>query len=158
MKKNTEVDEFLRESNAIEGVFDEDSLQQAKYAWEYLIKQETLTTGVILKTHKILMLHQSLRPNEKGYWRCCQVWIGGREAPRWERILLMMGGWLLATKYSRDEESIKEDHVQFEFIHPFVDGNGRVGRMLMNWQRLQQKLPLLVIKDSEKQSYYRWFD
>ena len=151
-----EID-FLRESNAIEAVYDDDSLEQAKYAWEFLKSEKVLTTGSILKTHKILMLHQPLKPDEKGYWRRCQVWIGYREAPRWEKMVVMMGSWILDANKSDDEEAIKKDHVLFEYVHPFVDGNGRVGRMLMNWQRINSGLPILVIKEEGKHDYYGWF-
>ena len=85
--------EFLRESNAIEGVFDDDSLDQARYAWDYLMGEEVLTTGVVLKTHKILMLHQKLQPNHKGYWRDCQVWVGGREGANYKMVPMLMQQW-----------------------------------------------------------------
>lgn len=150
--------DFLRESNAIEQVYDDDSLQQALYAWKVLASKNVLTTGLILRVHKILMLHQPLRPDEKGYWRRCQVWIGNREAPRWEKMVVMMGSWILDANRSDEEETIKKDHILFEYVHPFVDGNGRVGRMLMNWQRVNSGLPILVIKEKEKQDYYLWFD
>jgi hypothetical protein len=71
------VDIFLRESNAIEGIYDEDSFVQAKQAWKYLMEQDILTVSIILKTHKILMLNQGIYPDEKGYFRQCKVYIAG---------------------------------------------------------------------------------
>ena len=56
-----QIKEFLSESNAIEAVFDEDSLQQALYAWEYLCKQKKITSAVICETHKNLMKKQTLK-------------------------------------------------------------------------------------------------
>jgi Fic family protein len=47
--------------------------------------------------------------------------------------------------------------VAFERIHPFRDGNGRVGRIIMNAQRLQAGLPILIIPASERRLYYEWF-
>ena len=52
---------------------------------------------------------------------------------------------------------IRNDHIGFEKIHPFIDGNGRLGRILMNWQRIQCGLDILVIWEIEKQEYYKWF-
>lgn len=54
-------------------------------------------------------------------------------------------------------ESIRQWHVAFERIHPFRDGNGRVGRIIMNAQRLQAGLPILIIPASERRLYYEWF-
>lgn len=149
-----EEKEFLNESNAIEGVTDFDSLQQAIYAWEYLKGQPRLNISTVLKTHKILMLHQPLMPNEKGYFREVPVWVAGREGLNWMKIRSAIREWSETIKTCNDW---KQMHVLYERIHPFVDGNGRTGRMLMNWHRLKLGLPLLIIKASERHKYYKWF-
>jgi fido (protein-threonine AMPylation protein) len=64
-----------------------------------------------------------------------------------------MENWL--AEYA--EMGWRDAHVRFEHIHPFVDGNGRLGRMLMNWQRKQEGLDILVIEDAKKHEYYEWF-
>lgn len=156
------VDYFLSESNAIEGVYDDDSLQQAKYAWDYLIEQPKLNGGVILKTHKILMLHQKLLPNQRGYWRTCQVYIGNREGIPYQQIPDAIAQWLYVSSKAPTaefiDEWIKQAHIQYETIHPFVDGNGRTGRMFLNYQRIKAGLPLLVIHNEGKSDhYYAWF-
>jgi Fic family protein len=51
----------------------------------------------------------------------------------------------------------KEAHIEFEYIHPFVDGNGRVGRMVYNAHRLLLGQPIHIIEESEKNEYYKWF-
>ena len=163
MSKN--VIEFLEQSNWIEGVYDLEALEQAVEAWKYLVKQKELTAGVILKTHKILMLKEPLLPNERGYFRKVQVMVGGKEKMRWESGPLAIDELCDRIKHISDfpykkkdlEEMSKSLHIQYENIHPFVDGNGRTGRMFMNWWRLQRDLPILVIKESEKQDYYKWF-
>ncbi len=164
---NEEI-EFLKESNAIEGVTDDDSLLQAGYAWEWLKEQKKLTLTTLLKTHKILMLHQPLYPNEKGYFREVPVWVGGREGTNWIKIRVELKQWLLNVddliKNAGKEPDIfkermcKQHHVVYEKIHPFVDGNGRTGRMFMNWERLKLGLPILVIHTGKEQrDYYDWF-
>ena len=146
---------FLTESNAIESIYDDDSLKQAMYAWEYLIKQKEMSCGVVLKTHKILMLHQPLQPDEKGYFRHVGVWVAGREGISWPFIRDAMEAWCMnAWLYPKHW---KDHHIRYEHIHPFVDGNGRTGRLFMNWQRLKAGLDILVIKESEKYEYYKWF-
>ena len=164
--KNAAMLEFLIESNKIEDVDDPDSLIQALYAWDYLSEQKKLSRSVILKTHKILMLHQHLMPNERGYFRQCNVQVGGHIKLSWQSVpyaiteLVQRIEFIADVKYSdEDLETMNQSlHVQFEDIHPFVDGNGRVGRMIMNWWRLSRGLPILVIKASERLAYYKWFE
>ena len=153
------VEEFLKENNAIEGVFDDDSLKQANIAWKYLMGQEEMNPGVMLKTHKILMLNQEyLKSYERGYFRKDKVYIGGKEALNWRKIeerieILAMNMWLYPKNW-------KHHHIEYEKIHPFVDGNGRTVRMFMNWQRVKQlKRPLLIIHTGKEQfEYYKWFN
>lgn len=158
---------FLRESNNIEGVWDDLSLQQSIHAWEYLRSKPKLSAHVVLKTHKILMLHQPLHPDEKGYFRKVPVYVGGREGhPFWglrEDII----EWAQAMNNSVESKYIENNehrqgtvvamHVLYEKIHPFVDGNGRTGRMFMNWHCKKFKLPYKIILEKEKQKYYEWF-
>src|SRR5579872_6330657 len=137
-KFRKDLDDFIRESNAIEGVYDEDSFKQAKFAYEYLMTQSEMTPFVILKTHKILMLNQSsLMPDEKGYFRKMPVWVGGRQGSDWKSIPTTMKEWCAGIMSTNPTHDWKTMHVLYENIHPFVDGNGRTGRMFMNWHRVK---------------------
>lgn len=159
---NPEVIEFLRESNAIEGIWDDHSLQDAIKAWDYLVMQKELTESVILGTHHFLMANQGgLCLNEIGNFRRCEVTIGGHHAPNYFLVPGMIKSWLaLAGKIKTSkwpDEWIKQLYIQYETIHPFVDGNGRTGRMFLNYQRVKAGLPILVIYESRKYEYYEWF-
>lgn len=177
---NLMVDLFLEESNKIENVRDEKSHKQARRAWDYLASQDKLDGGVILKVHKLLMLNQPILGYQRGYWRREQVGVykNGillREAPQWRLVPELVAQWLQAVsacvafshskqyhevEVNRNEildARIRNDHIGYEKIHPFIDGNGRTGRMFMNWTRLKVGLPLLVIFEDDKQEYYKWF-
>jgi Fic family protein len=166
--KIEDVMEFLRESNAIEGVRDQDSLDQARHAWDYLIEQDKLTPKVILETHKILMIPSCLKPNERGYFRTVPIYIGGREGIRFDKIKDAIDHWIsnvmdLVDNGKKETKTflegvIKAQHVEFEKIHPWIDGNGRTGRMYMNWTRFKLGLPILIIHAGKEQmEYYKWF-
>jgi Fic family protein len=160
---------FLEESNHIEGVYDADSLNQAVYAWQYLMECKKLTRTTICKTHKILMLHQPLLPSERGYLRQVDVLVGGQIKRKWREIPEVLDIWVKDMNETikevknkgiyplLTEELSKKLHVQYEDIHPFIDGNGRTGRMFMNWWRLQCGLPLMIIAEQDRREYYSWF-
>ena len=158
MKKK--LKEFLKESNLIEGVSDDDSLVQAKKSWDYCIGQEKMNSEVVLKTHKILMSNQKLNKNEIGFFRKRPVYIGAREGLHYSHIEDSIGSWSTSMNCSIKEkisDNWKRLHVDFEYIHPFVDGNGRTGRIFLNWQRVRSGLPILIIKNINKHNYYKWF-
>jgi Fic family protein len=155
------VMEFLRESNNIEGVWNQDSLNQAIKAWTYLAKEDRLFIETVLQTHKILM-EGKLRPEDLGVFRKRPIRISGMEGKSWYLLPELMENWIgsvneIADKSVRDENIIKKQHIDFEIIHPFADGNGRMGRILMNWTRIKVGLPILIIREREKQQYYGWF-
>lgn len=161
---------FLQESNYIEDVRDDQSLADAVRAWNYLKNSPQLTIDVVLKTHGILMCHKTdeLDQSEIGAFRQSNVYIGNRMGRPWYAVPELMTNWVRDVQYvidvangmpHDDRESVcKHFHVQYEIIHPFIDGNGRTGRMFMNYQRLKMDLPILIIYESKKYDYYKWFD
>ncbi|MFL6100704.1 MAG: Fic family protein [Actinomycetales bacterium] len=101
---------------------------------------ERIDSDAILRMHRALM--QSTEPEIAGQWRTEQVWIGRSQLgphdadfvpPRSTRIAEAIDD--LMTFATRDDMPILPQvavaHAQFETIHPFVDGNGRTGRALM---------------------------
>jgi len=144
---------FLKQSNNIENVWDDDSLYRAYSAWEYLCGYNEITIIEIKKAHHILML-KHLGNKVAGCLRQQSVWIGGREAIHFGMIKAALYDWCEDLKESKNWKSM---HIQFEKIHPFIDGNGRIGRILMNWHRLKLGLPIKIIIETEKYNYYKWF-
>ena len=65
----------------------------------------------------------------------------------------------LLAEYNANKKASFDDildfHVQFERIHPFQDGNGRVGRLLMFWQCLQNNIAPFIITEELRMFYYR---
>lgn len=165
--------EFLKQSNLIEGVKDKNSLRRAIEAWTYLQEQTVLTNDIVLNVHRILMQDQNLDQSEIGWFRRVPVWIGGRQGIDYRLINGSISDWVDEVNYFLREknitngittwEDIKNHHIMYEKIHAFVDGNGRTGRMFMNWERLKIGLPILIIKadwpkaDGEQKDYYSWF-
>lgn len=168
--KNVSIEdeiEFINESNAIEREYSQQASDDAFIAWQYAtskFKRDSgqVTIKLILGIHKRLM--ENLNPLIAGKFRNLQVGVmtkdGFHEAIYWKEIkteiemLCNKGLW----PYYLGEDYIKKWHIQFEHIHPFQDGNGRVGRILMNLQRLWIGLPLLIIHEGdEQQEYYKWF-
>lgn len=54
-------------------------------------------------------------------------------------------------------DRIAKFHLNFEAIHPFLDGNGRIGRAVINYQLAQFGLPPIILRDKEKATYYKSF-
>jgi len=148
--------EFLQHSNYIEGVNDEKSLNDSVESWKYALEQKELNLSHIIEIHRLLL--QNIHPNIAGKIREVNVSVGGRLCPNWRQVPMLLHNWISKHGSESTEETIKDAHIRFEKIHPFEDGNGRCGRIIMNWQRVKADLPILVIHEGDEQSeYYNWF-
>ncbi len=83
--------------------------------------------------------------------------VGGMNTALPEEVEIKMQK--LLTEYNEKKEKILEDilefHVRFERIHPFQDGNGRVGRLIMFKECLKYDIVPFIIEDDLKMFYYR---
>lgn len=124
-------------------------------------QEEEISKELILLLHKMLI--GNIDDSIAGRFRTVgeYVRVGTHIAPAPERVEEMIESLILA--YTSDHllhfvEKIASFHLEFETIHPFCDGNGRIGRVLMNFQLLRLGFPRIMIRDKEKKNYYEAFD
>jgi len=119
-----------------------------------------------LSIELILLLHKMLMGNIKdaiaGHFRAKgeYVRVGTHIAPAPEHVERMIETILL--DFSSDHinyfaDKIAKFHLDFETVHPFCDGNGRIGRVIINYQLARLSFPNIIIRDKEKLLYYRAF-
>lgn len=90
-----------------------------------------------------------------GGWKSLQNAVGGIETSPPSRVERDVTDLLAATPGRMTFEDIVDFHVRFERIHPFQDGNGRVGRLVMFEQCLANDIMPFIVLDAKKAFYYR---
>ncbi len=89
--------------------------------------------NLIKQAHSILLDGVRGEGKARGEFRRKQVYVGSYTPPTWDKVESYMSNW--EKYYHYDERDTLAQlailHAQFELIHPFLDGNGRVGRMLI---------------------------
>ncbi len=121
---------------------------------------ESLTEDFIKQLHQ--MLKSGTSDSRKswfavGEYKRLPNEVGGRETCAPAEVGESMARLLTAynAKKGKTLHDILDFHVQFESIHPFQDGNGRVGRLLMFKECLAQGVVPFIITDEIKMFYYR---
>ena len=150
------MSDWIRESNLIEGIDDPKEDARCLVVWKLLRRKRWSLTSVLWIHSRIMFV---LNRRIAGKWRECNVRVGNHIPTHWHNVPGQMSAWVWNETFAHEKgwEEIKKAHVRFETIHPFEDGNGRTGRMLMNWQRVKAGLEPLCIKASERVEYYKWF-
>ena len=146
---NTRIDDILETVNHFRCI-------------DYIIVHATdrITEAHIKELHKILKNNTS--DSQKswfavGDYKRLANEVGGEETTQPADVHQRMKE--LLAEYNGLEhiefDNILDFHVQFERIHPFQDGNGRVGRLLMFWQCLQAAIVPFIITEDLRLFYYR---
>ncbi len=122
--------------------------------------EERLTETFIKHIH--LLLKTGTSDSRKdwfvvGNYKCLPNEVGGQETCPPEEVHKRMKTLLVNYNHNRQKslEDILDFHVRFEQIHPFQDGNGRVGRLLMFKECLANDIVPFIITDELKMFYYR---
>ena len=136
-----------------------------KEAFQYI--EELAKQDKDLSEYDIKSIHNLVladRPEDRGTFRRVNVRIAGALTnpvqpyliePKIEELLNNYKEW---SETMHIVERVAIFHLQFESIHPFIDGNGRTGRLIMNLQLIKEGLPAINIKFADRRKYYDAFD
>ncbi len=127
----------------------------SKVFLKMLDNKEEISHNLLLEWHKDVF--GETKPDIGGKYRDYLVRVGNYVAPDWQDVKKLMGQ--LIKFINQDKLNVVElsarAHYRFESIHPFGDGNGRIGRLLMNHILWHNGYPMLIIEYKKRRSYYK---
>ena len=123
-------------------------------------KEKELSLEIILSLHQMLI--SNIRDDIAGRFRKNNeyVRVGSHIAPNPKEINNLLEKMLIEYKSESDQSIIKRIsrlHLTFENIHPFVDGNGRIGRVINNYLLIREGFVPINIKFIDRKKYYEAF-
>lgn len=134
----------------------QETVSHAKVFFSLFHDKRPLSESLLLDWHRGVF--SETKPDIAGRLRDYSVRVGMYRAPDWQDVPQLMKkflGW-----YRRQEklpppvELAARAHYKFEKIHPFGDGNGRIGRLLIAYILCNARYPLLIIQQKKRQRYY----
>ena len=151
-----DLDHFISERE----LFETKNLARIVSYIETKAKERELDLEMILLLHKMLL--SNIRDDIAGRFRNLDEWVkvGNHIAIDPKNIKEGLGNMLIDYQINNDENIIKRIaklHLTFEQIHPFVDGNGRIGRILNNYVLIRENYVPINIKFIERELYYNAF-
>lgn len=129
------------------------------YVQRLVAENAPISEKIIKEVHSLVLMD---RPEDKGVYRRIPVRIMGAylEPPQpWlvpEQMEHLVAG--LEKNRRHPIESAAHFHLELEGVHPFVDGNGRTGRLILNLMLMQRGYPPVDVKFADKKRYYDCFD
>ncbi len=151
-----DLDRFISERE----IFEAKNLARVVEYIDKRAKEQELTLEVILSLHKMLIAN--IRDNIAGRFRKDNefVRVGTHIAPNPKEIIERLEKMLAeynATSHENIIKRIAKLHLAFEFTHPFVDGNGRIGRVINNYLLIREGFVSINIKFIDRKNYYEAF-
>lgn len=131
------------------------------YMEELAQKKTKLRDTEIRNIHALVLMD---RPEDKGVYRRIPVTIAGAFTRPVEPYLVVsrIAELLMANEERKKTmhpiERIACFHLEFEGIHPFIDGNGRTGRLIMSLELIRNGYPAINVKFADRKRYYDAFD
>lgn len=131
------------------------------YVQDIAKNEVELSEYVIKNIHALVLMN---RPEDKGQYRRIPVRIMGAYTEPVQPYMIepKMNELLGANEARKAKMSIVERialfHLEFEGIHPFIDGNGRTGRLLLNLELIRNGYPPINVKFTDRKRYYEAFD
>ena len=132
-----------------------ETLNHANLFFKIFNEKRSLSKSMILEWHKELFL--DTKQDIAGSFRNYLVKVGNYKAPDLQDLNLLLKDffqWLEKNKRMNPIELSARAHYKFEKIHPFGDGNGRIGRLLTNFILKKNGYPILIIEHKKRKSYY----
>jgi len=151
-----DLDRFISERE----IFEAKNLARVVSYIEKRAKEQELTLDVILSLHKMLI--GNIRDDIAGRFRKGdeRVRVGSHISPPAKEIVEMLGNMLSDYNAVSHEHIIKRVarlHLTFEYVHPFIDGNGRIGRVINNYLLIREGFVPINIKFIDRKKYYDAF-
>lgn len=126
---------------------------------ELVKEKRSLTEHIIKQIHSLIL---SDKPQDKGLYRKVPVRIMGANNIPVPPYLISSEMGRLIINYEKSQSNIINKlalfHLKFEGIHPFIDGNGRTGRLLINLELMKAGYPPINIKYGDRLKYYDAFE
>jgi len=122
-----------------------------------LDKKEKISSRLLLKWHRDIF--GETKSDIAGKYRDYLVRIGGHIAADWQDINKLMAQlFRFITSSEKKINPVELSailHYRFEKIHPLGDGNGRIGRLIMNHILWHNNYPMIIIEYKNRKSYYK---